>query len=393
MKYEIKKIFSSSSFFVVMVLIFILAIVSPVLTIKNYETLGKNGNLIHGTEAIKYEKQNMSRFEVLDSNLLNSALNYFKKNDNEDVYSNMEDKYPGILSLLIMAYSPPKIFDKDNLKKITNADDFYDKRVEVVEGHLNLYYSVKMFDDWEKKDILKYAKALKTPIKYGFYEGWIRLFENIRAITIVVMILAILMSSQIFSYESETGMSEVLQSFKGKVLKKVVNNKIKSVYLILFIVYTILVWGIFIAFNKYFYLDYELPIQISSAYLLSIHNYSFFESFVYQYISGLTSILSISTISMIVNRHCKKSITSLVYNLLITATQVLAPMIDKLPFFIRKFAGILPANGALFNFNLISQQVYNWFGIHILKIFSICILNVVIICTGLLILNFTKRKA
>lgn len=393
MKYEIKKIFSSSSFFVVMVLIFILSIVSPVLTIKNYETLGKNGNLIHGTEAIKYEKQNMSRFEVLDSNLLNSALNYFKKNDNEDVYSNMEDKYPGILSLLIMAYSPPKIFDKDNLKKITNADDFYDKRVEVVEGHLNLYYSVKMFDDWEKKDILKYAKALKTPIKYGFHEGWIRLFENIRAITIVVMILAILMSSQIFTYESETGMSEVLQSFKGKVLKKVVNNKIKSVYLILFIVYSILVWGIFITFNKYFYLDYELPIQISSAYLLSIHNYSFFESFVYQYISGLTSILSISTISMIVNRHCKKSITSLVYNLLITATQVLAPMIDKLPFFIRKFAGILPANGALFNFNLISQQVYNWFGIHTLKIFSICILNVVIICTGLLILNFTKRKA
>ena len=84
----------------------------------------------------------------MEINVLNDALLYFNKNQGDNDVLAMEVKYPRILPLLTVAYSPTQEYDKDNLHQVINANNFYEKRINLIQDYLNLDYGVKMFEEW-----------------------------------------------------------------------------------------------------------------------------------------------------------------------------------------------------------------------------------------------------
>lgn len=218
MKFEIKKIFNKTAVLILLAILIMLSILSPILTVRNYTTFDENGTITAGRQGVNYDKKSRKDIKILDESVFNDALKLFHQYSEDEAYGKVETKYPGIMELLIRAYSPPFNYDIKNLKLVNTADDFYKKRISIVEKTLDMSYSYKMFEHWEKADIINKAESLKTPLKYGYFDGWKRLFENCQMVTIGVLFLAIVSSSQVFTYEKEIEMWEILQAFPKIIL-------------------------------------------------------------------------------------------------------------------------------------------------------------------------------
>lgn len=392
MKFEIKKIFNKTDVLILLAILIMLSILSPILTVRNYETFDENGTIISGRQGVNYDKKIRKDIKILDEGVFNDALKLFHQYTEDEAYGKVETKYPGIMALLIRAYSPPFNYDIKNLKIVNNADDFYKKRISIVEKTLNMSYPYKMFEQWEKTDIINKAESLKTPLKYGYFDGWKRLFENCQMVIIGVLVLAIVSSSQVFTYEKEIGMWEILQAFPERILRKNTQKKIISIFFIIFCVYTSLIAFMFLYFSFIFKLDYGIPIQADASYFLSLYTFTFESAFLMQYFMGLLSILAITVMSLCINRFCAKSVTSLILSTIVVGTPFVLSQLLFLPLIMRKIFSICPINGVMLSMNLVSEQYYNWIGVHILKIPSICIFNIFIIVLGLFLLQMKNMR-
>lgn len=390
MKYEIEKIVSKAGFLILLVGLLVFSVISPLLSVKNENTLNEKNQILVGKAAIEYDREQMKRIPTLNRQILRDVLHLFHQYSQDEAYGKVEPAYPGVLPLLIRAYSPPYTYDIKNLQSVMNGDDFCEKRIQLIQKTLNYSYAEKMFEDWEKEGILQKAQALKFPFPYGYYGGWERLAENVQAVTLGVICLAAVLASQVFTYEKETGMWEILQAFPKKTLRGLAGNKIKALFFILFLLYTLLVAGMFFFFQKIFQMSYGIPIQAQSAYFLSIYSYHFEKAFFMQYVMGMISIFATAVFCSVINTFCRKSVTSLILNSCIIAAPLLLQQLLFLPLPLRKIFSLCPVNGAFFSRALASQQLYSWAGVLLLQIPSICIANGALIALGIFFLHSKK---
>lgn len=379
---ELKK-FSSQLYVKILILIVILAsVVVSIASIKSFSEMD-NKNELKGKAAINLiEKRYDDSKGPLKIDKLNEVLKYYKSMpDSDESYVKTDSKYPGIFSLLKSAYTTGDTVERNALRKVNNANDFYEKNIEIISNKLK--ESESNYESWEKDIILEKAKNIDKPFIIDFCDQWVKMYPALMICFIIIAISSIVVGSNLFSYEKDKKMDMLLVPLGNKTLKKVARNKIAALLVFLTVEFIVSVSIIsMIVFFSAGISGWSSQIQIK--YLTSIYHLTFGEAYLLSIFTGWISIMAIGTFVSILNAFTQKSYITLVLGFIITFIPMIIVRLNVFPIVITKFFAIQPINGFMIIKNLLSLQVFKLLLVNTLTIPSIIINSAIIV--GLCIL-------
>lgn len=381
MKYEALKILRQVPFKIIFLLLLTLSIVSPFLSIKNYRDDLKESfkDMTEGVDCVKVQKEKYKNAgDKLSTELLNQALSEYKKTGGE-TWVNIENKIPGAMLLLEKAYSPVRDLDFKHLMNLKSANDFYEKRIERIKEKISFKDDEDKYKDYEKELIIKRASELTTPLNYSFPYAYPIFFKNMEYVYMINIILALIISSSIFTMEKEKKMLSIIKALGSKKIRKVNNNKIKaviavniSVFVLTFIVVSLIIFSN-LGMNT------TAPVQLLPAHFLSFYNFSLFKMTVLSTVLSLSSMIAVIFVGCIINYNMKSSLSSLIMNAFIIFSPLFLKNIPYIPDFLRKIFQLMPINGVFLEANIDCLHIYNIFGFKLGIIESIFFVNLIII--------------
>lgn len=393
MYFESLKVLRQRTVRILIVIVVLASFIQAVLKINNF-TKYQDGKTLKGIEAVNSERKLYSNIDKkLDVDNLNRALSLYKKtNKDTDCYYKIDDKYPGYLDLLIRAYSPAKTFEPGSLLKIKNADNFYKRRVELVAEYLKLYETGEVFKEFEVPEILRRAEKINKPFNYGFSLYWDYLFGFLSVIYIFCVILALRLSTGIFTSEKESGMLSVIKGLSRRTFFNVIRNKFLSCFIILITTAIISIAISSIITFIIFGFDSAIQLQANIKYFLSIADLTFFEAYIVNIAIFLISITATICIGGFISYFSKDGISSFITGCIIMFAPLLLARLPIIPLSFRKFFALMPINALLFDMNLISQQIYSLFSYKLLLWQAMLIFNMMIIFLSLLVYIYERNK-
>lgn len=387
---ELKK-FTSQLYIKILILVVILtSIVVSITPIKSFSEIESidNTNYLQGKAAIHLIKERYNNSKgILTTDKLNEVLKYYKSMPSSDTaYIKTDIEYPGIFSLMNNAYTK----EGDKFSKLNNMNDFYERNIELITKKLN--DSENTYESWEKNIILEKTKTINKPFVVDFSNQWVKVYPALTICFMIIAISAIVIGSNLFSYEKDKNMDILLVSLGDRSLRNIGKSKIKALltfltaeFLVSVIIISIVVFantGIS-AWNS----------QIQIEYFTSIYHLTFGQAYLLSLFTGWISIMAIGTFVAALNAFTQKSYITLVIGFLVTFIPIIIVRSNAFPIIVTKFFKMQPINGFFISKNLLSLQVFNLLFSHTLTITAIIINSIIIlgICVFTAPCLFSKR--
>lgn len=360
-----RKFYKNSAIIILTGVIVFLSIGMPIFFIYDYENYDYSKDeeaVVGGLEGLKLRKQQIKKVEgILTIDELNQALILYKSFPlGSKAYYKVEDQYPGLFQLLREAYSPYAEENNFVVNNISNADDFYEKSAQKVKSKMEAF-GEGYFSQKEIEEALHRVDEIDKPFLLKFVDQWAILIKSLIFVYSGIVFLAIIISSQIFSYEKEKNMDIILKATGKRKLLKVGYKKSLAMiwYLVIqFFLSNVIVAGI--VFGLLGISGWNSQLQIMPDFFTVIYNWTFGEAYIiFMSISGIC-ILSIALIGAFINAIFQRTYTSLIILILI----IIPPMFLKnnsfLPRTIERLFMIQPINGinllgyidSLFNYKI-----------------------------------------
>lgn len=383
---ELKKITSRFYFKILFVLVIIVSIITGFAAVRSFSELESlsSTNYLKGKSAINMIKQNYDNSRgVLTTDKLNEVLKYYKSIPNSDeAYIKASAKYPGIFSLIANSYPTDNADPSKQFKNMNNMNNFYERGTEIINQKLS--ESENMYEPWEKEIILDKANNITKPFNIEFSGQWNKLYSSLTICFIVIAISAIVLGSNIFSYEKDKNMDLLLVSLGDKSLKRIARNKVKSLIILLTIevLISVLVTSL-IVFSNTGIASWNNQIQIEN--FTSIYKLSFGQAYLLSVFAGWIGVIAIGLFISLLNAFIEKSYITLIIGVVIEFMPIIIAKAKVLPIIITKFLKAQPINAFFIRDNLMSLQVFKILGINTLTITATIITSLVIIFICILV--------
>ncbi|MDR7870352.1 MAG: hypothetical protein RIN55_05800 [Tissierellaceae bacterium] len=375
---------STKILFLIIILVSIAVSIAPIKSFSAIESVD-SANIIKGRPAINILKV---RYENIKGELsihkINEVLSYYKSiPDTDTAYIESNIKYPGIISLLSDAYSTGDTSETQNLNKIEDANDFYDRNVikiaSILENSHNEYRT------WEEDAIIEKAKSIDTPFIIDFSKQWVNAYKSLTVVFVFISLSGVLIGSRLFSYEKEKNMDIILSTLGKRKIQNIGRNKVLALLTFLSIELVISALIVSIIIFSTTGINAWLN-QIQFAYFTSIYNLTFGGAYLLFIFMAWISLMAIGALVAAINSLVQKSYPSLVIGFIVVFSPLLAIRISSLPLSIRKFMSIQPINGFSTVRNLLSLQMFDF-------IFTKCLTTTAIIFCSFIIFIFCKSIA
>lgn len=241
-KYEFLKILRRKSTCIVMAVSLLVTAFLFGLPIMQYQTYNQDG-VVKGMNGIAYDKKQRSEFSVslTDAYITDTIREYqqlFENPDNVgydgndkflvgDAYWNFVAPREKLLQVIAAAYDNPgeySGFNKLPDLDMTNGADFYQASERKIEALLDtpsrdLSHSQKEY--WRNM-----ISQVKTPLQYGYYEGWEVIISSFELLMFALLAVCIVIAP-VFSGEYQAGTDALILSGRyGKT--KLIKAKIIS---------------------------------------------------------------------------------------------------------------------------------------------------------------------
>ncbi|KOC48219.1 hypothetical protein [Clostridium botulinum] len=395
---EMKKFYKNTAIVISLVLALVVAIGMPILFIYDYASYDYSTGkevVIKGVKGLNYRKEQMQKVSgILSTDKLNKALNFYKSQPKRDEsYFKMEDKYPEMCSFLKDAYAPLGSGDSFDVSSISNANDFYNRNIEKVKEKMTLFYK-KAISTSERQEALNRAATISKPYNLEFVDQWPILIKSLLFVYIFIILSAILISNQLFSFEKENNMDIILNA-AGR--KKLVNIGFKKVFAMItyltleFIICTAIPTAIILGI--FGTSGWNSQIQTIPKFFTTIYNWSIGNMIIYHFIIALISVLSIALIGALMNSILQKTYASLIVSSLL----VIPPMFLKnnplVSANLRRYLQVQPINGiSLFSF-IDNLFIYKLGSCRVLTAYIIVVISIICLIMGIIFspILFSKR--
>lgn len=383
---ELKKITSRFYFKILFVLVIIVSIITGFAAVRSFSELESlsSTNYLKGKSAINMIKQNYDNSRgVLTTDKLNEVLKYYKSIPNSDeAYIKASAKYPGIFPLIANLYPTDEADPSKQFKNMNNMNNFYERDKEIINQKLS--ESENMYEPWEKEIILDKANNITKPFNIEFSGQWNKLYSSLTICFIVIAISAVVLGSNIFSYEKDKNMDLLLVSLGDKSLKRIARNKVKSLIALLTIevLISVLVTSL-VVFNNTGIDSWNNQIQIEN--LTSIYKLSFGQAYLLSIFAGWIGVIAIGLFVSLLNAFIEKSYITLIIGVIIEFMPIIISKAKILPIIITKFLKAQPINSFFIRDNLMSLQVFKILGINTLTITATIITSLVILFICMLV--------
>ena len=308
--FEFIKAYKRKSFICAVALMLAAMILIPCTTISENHWVTEDGVSVTGFVAIRAQKkaQNETAGDLTSEKIAAAIESY------QTAYGNPENfesdgvggsylgnaafgkhiqPYENINNLLRNAFSAKgETYDFYVMDKISSsdADAFYDRRMDKVDEYLNMDYSYGNYSESDKEYYIAKNEKIDTPFRIGYCEGWEKLL-SISTISMMVIVLVICISlAPAFSSEYQTGADAILLSTKyGK--NKLIIAKIVSSFMLTSSIY----WGGMLVLTIVTLLIYGAgggSCSLQTLTLLAPSDMTLFGYFMCLFMQGLTLMLS-----------------------------------------------------------------------------------------------------
>lgn len=321
LKFELKKVFSKFKNKMAIVLLFVILILTSILTMNRVEYVDENGNSSTGilaARSLRKEKNKWTGYlteDVLQEVIKkNKAINHSKEALSEDVQEQnkayaKKQEISGIIDVIISAFSQWRDYNYyviDNVS-VHEAKNVYQKRISTLKEWLDS--GEETFTDAEKNFLIQQYETLKTPFYYEYTDGWSALLQNISTFILILALFIGFFVSGIFSDEFQTKADSIFFSTKlGR--NKAILSKMGAGFLI-----TTVFYAIFILLYTFFVLltlgadGANCPIQLDL--WRSVYNITFFQAYLFIVAGGYVGTLFAATVSMIVSATTHSTATAI----------------------------------------------------------------------------------
>ncbi|KAA1190916.1 ABC transporter permease subunit [Paenibacillus sp. B2(2019)] len=265
-RFELRKIMRRKSFYAGIVILIVAALFLSIILVANIQTTGKDGKFLNGMAAIQLEREynrqlagplTIEKMEAAvkrHQNLLRDPENLDDKGEmTVEANAKYDVKDNQIQFLITDAFSPASGYDFYLINKINPEDvkEFYQKRMEKVQGFLNSNESGNNYTVKEKAFFTKMNEEIPVPFQMNYVTGWKNVFENLPSLFLIIAFVIAVCLAPVFAGEYQKGTDSIVLSTRyGR--SKAIAAKLKASFIIsvgLIVlaigVYTFLILGVF----------------------------------------------------------------------------------------------------------------------------------------------------
>lgn len=341
LKFEVKKVFSKPKNKIAVMLLFVVLVVTSVLTINRVEYVDENGNHSVGIKASRNLRETKNKWAgYLTEDTLrkaleeNTTINNSKEAMSEDIAEQDKAyaKYQGIAGIIDIINSAFSEFRDYNpyAANSVSADEVgtvYERRLSTLKNWMNS--GEETFTEEEQRFLIQQYEKLKTPFYYEYADGWAALLQNISTFILILALIIGFFVSGIFSDEFQTKADSIFFSSKlgrnkGVLSKMGAGMMIVSVFYIVFVVlYTAIVLFVLGADGA------NCPIQLDL--WRSVYNVTFLQAYLFIVLGGYVGTLFASLLAMLVSSVTRSTTTAIIVPFIILCAFPFLSRIITLP--------------------------------------------------------------
>lgn len=341
LKFEIKKVFSKPKNKIAVILLFVVLVVTSILTINRVEYVDENGNHSVGITASRNLRKAKNKWagyltedtlcKVLEEN---TAINNSKEALSDDIVEQDKAyaKYQGIAGIVDVINSAFSEFRDYNpyAANSVSADEvgtIYERRISTLKNWMDS--GEETFTEEEQKFLIQQYENLKTPFYYEYADGWAALLQNISTFILILALVIGFFVSGIFSDEFQTKADSIFFSAKlgrnkGVLSKMGAGIMIVSVFYIVFVIlYTAIVLLVLGADGA------NCPIQLDL--WRSVYNVTFLQAYLFIVSGGYVGTLFASLLAMLVSSVTRSTTTAIIVPFIILCAFPFLSRIITLP--------------------------------------------------------------
>ena len=201
LKFEVKKVFSKPKNKIAVMLLFVVLVVTSVLTINRVEYVDENGNHSVGIKASRNLREAKNKWAgYLTEDTLrkaleeNTTINNSKEAMSDDIVEQDKAyaKYQGIAGIIDIINSAFSEFRDYNpyAANSVSADEVgtvYERRLSTLKNWMNS--GEETYTEEEQKFLIQQYEKLKTPFYYEYADGWAALLQNISTFILILALI------------------------------------------------------------------------------------------------------------------------------------------------------------------------------------------------------------
>jgi len=339
--FEVKKVFSKSKNKIAVIVLFIILIVTSMLTINTVEYVDKDGGRSVGISAAKNLREEKNKWSgYLTEDVFRAVLeeNETINNSKEALSDDIEEQdkayakkqgISGIIDVINHAFSEYRdynYFAADNVSG-DEVKNIYEKRISTLKKWLDS--GEETFTERQKDFLIGQYENLKTPFYYEYVDGWAALLQNISTFILILALMIGFFVSGIFSDEFGTKADSIFFSTKlGR--NKGVLSKIGTGFFITTVFYCFFV--LLYTFIVLFVLGADgagCPIQLDL--WRSVYNITFLQAYVFIVAGGYVGTLFAAILAMLVSALTRQTPTAIIVPFIVLCTLPFLSRIIPLP--------------------------------------------------------------
>lgn len=319
--FEMKKIFLKASNRIAIGVLLLVTGVVCYFAVGSVDYVNEEGNTetgIYAVQKLKAEKQKWAGVlteekitAVIEENARITATEEYQSNNVKmnDIAYGWRQGISDIRQLLVYAFCPFREYDyyrPDSLNP-KDAGAFYANRILNLEEWLNTD-AKEQFSNTEKEYLLQRYRELKTPLLYGYADGWKWCFEYAPTIIMITVLVLGFVTAGIFSGEFSAKADAVFfSSYYGR--NKAVTAKVEAGLLTV----TVFYWGTMILYSAIVLGilgadGANLPIQARSDGWKSFYQLTNLQEYALILLGGYLGSLFLALLTMLVSAKTKSAV-------------------------------------------------------------------------------------
>lgn len=341
LKFEVKKVFSKPKNKIAVMLLFVVLVVTSILTINRVEYVDENGNhsvWIKASRNLREAKNKWAGYLTEDTLRKaleeNTTINNSKETMSDDIVE--QDKayakyqgIAGIIDIINSAFSEFRDYNPYAANSVSadEVETVYERRLSTLKNWMNS--GEETFTEEEQRFLIQQYEKLKTPFYYEYADGWAALLQNISTFILILALIIGFFVSGIFSDEFQTKADSIFFSAKlgrnkGVLSKMGAGMMIVSVFYIVFVVlYTAIVLFALGADGA------NCPIQLDL--WRSVYNVTFLQAYLFIVLGGYVGTLFASLLAMLVSSVTRSTTTAIIVPFIILCAFPFLSRIITLP--------------------------------------------------------------
>ena len=322
LRYEIKKVFSKSKNRIAVIVLFVILVITSILTINKVEFVDENGNSSVGISASRDLREAKNQWAgYLTTDTLSKALEENKTiNSSKEALSDditeqnkayaKKQGIAGIMDVIIYAFSDYRDYNYYVPDHISDDEvgTIYERRISTLKNWLES--GGETFSQAEKDFMIQKYEELKTPFYYEYIDGWSELLQNISTFILMLALVISFLVSGIFSDEFQSKADSIFFSARfGR--SKGISAKVGAgfcittgFYLMFVFLYTFIVLFVLGADGA------NCPIQLDL--WRSVYNITFLQAYLFIVVGGYIGTVFASTLAMIVSALTRSTPTAII---------------------------------------------------------------------------------